>query len=269
MNPEENYLEINRQSWNNRVDTHVKSEFYDLANFLKGDTSLNEIELNLLGNVEGKSILHLQCHFGQDTISLSRLGAKATGVDLSDKAIEKATQIAKDTNSSSEFICCDIYDLPNQLEKQFDIVFTSYGTIGWLPDLDKWARIVSQFLKPGGRFVFVEFHPVVWMFDNDFEKIGYNYFNDGPIVESQTGTYADKSAAINLEYVSWNHSISEVVNSLIKHDLQINSLYEFDFSPYNCFSKTIEISPKKFRIEHLGNKIPMVYSIDATKKNFL
>ena len=265
MKPEQNYIEINRNSWNNRTDVHVKSEFYDLDGFLKGETSLNDIELPLLGNIQGKSILHLQCHFGQDTISLSRLGAKVTGVDLSDKAIEKAEQIAKDTDSNASFICCDIYDLPNYLDKQFDIVYTSYGTIGWLPDLNKWAKIISKFLKPNAQFVSVEFHPVVWMFDDNFEKVGYNYFNSGAITETENGTYADKTADITQEYVTWNHGLSEVINSLIQNGLEINSLDEFDYSPYNCFNKTVEIDQKKYRIEHLENKIPMVYSIVATK----
>ncbi len=266
MNKENNYIEINRESWNNRTDVHLKSEFYDLDHFIKGKTSLNSIELELLGEVKGKTILHLQCHFGQDTISLSRLGAEVTGVDLSDKAIESAKQIAKETNSNADFICCDIYDLPNHLKEEFDIVFTSYGTIGWLPDLDKWAKIVSRYLKPNGKFVFVEFHPVVWMFDDNFQKIGYNYFNSGAIVESESGTYADKTAEIMQEYVMWNHGLSEVMNSLIKNGLEIQSLDEFDYSPYNCFNKTIEFEPKKYRIEHLENKIPMVYSIVAEKK---
>lgn len=267
MNTKTNYLEINRQSWNNRTETHLKSEFYDLDNFLKGKSSLNDIELNLLGDIKGKTILHLQCHFGQDTISLGRLGANVTGVDLSDKAIESAKQIAKDTNSNAKFICCDIYDLPNHLDEKFDIVFTSYGTIGWLPDLDKWAKIVSQFLKPNGQFVFIEFHPVVWIFDDNFEKIAYRYFNSGAIIETESGTYADKKADITQSYVMWNHGISEVVNSLIKNGLEINSLDEFDYSPYNCFNKTVEFEPRKYRIEHLDDKIPMVYSITATRKN--
>ena len=266
MNKENNYLEINRQSWNNKTDAHLKSEFYDLENFIKGKTSLNSIELGLLGDVKGKTILHLQCHFGQDTISLSRLGAEVTGVDFSDKSIENAKQIAKDTKSNAKFICCDIYDLPNHLDEQFDIVFTSYGTIGWLPDLDKWSKIVSKFLKPNGLFVFVEFHPVVWMFDDNFEKIGYNYFNSGAIVESKSGTYADKTAEITLEYVMWNHALSEVINNLIKNGLEINAFEEYDYSPYNCFNKTIEFEPNKYRIEYLGNKIPLVYSIAAKKK---
>ena len=266
-NSAQNYIEINRRSWNNRTDIHLKSEFYDLDGFLNGETSLNNIELNLLGDVNGKTILHLQCHFGQDTISLSRLGAKVTGVDLSDKAIENAKKIAKDTNSDATFICCDIYDLSHHLEEQFDIVYTSYGTIGWLPDLDRWAKIVAAFLKPGGQFVFVEFHPVVWMFDVNFEKIGYNYFNEGAIVETESGTYADKTADLTQEYVTWNHSMSEVINSLIQNGLEIKALDEFNYSPYNCFNRTTEFEPQKYRIEHLGNKIPMIYSIAATKRN--
>lgn len=266
MNVEQNYLEINRQSWNNRTDTHLKSEFYNLEGFLNGKTSLNKIELDLLGDITGKKILHLQCHFGQDTISLSRLGANVTGVDLSDKAIESAKQIAADTNANTQFICCDIYDLPNHLNEQFDLVFTSYGTIGWLPDLDKWAKVISKFLKPNGQFVFVEFHPVVWMFDDDFDKIGYRYFNSGAIIETENGTYADKEADISQSYVMWNHSLSEVINSLIRNGIEINTLDEYDYSPYNCFNHTVEFEPHKYRTAHLDNKIPMVYAIVATKK---
>ncbi|WP_044214286.1 class I SAM-dependent methyltransferase, partial [Saccharicrinis fermentans] len=267
MTLENNYIDINRNSWNNRTETHLKSEFYDLDGFLKGRNSLNDIELNLLGDIKGKSILHLQCHFGQDTISLSRLGANVTGIDLSDKAIESAEQIAKDTNSSARFICCDIYNLPNYLDEKFDVVFTSYGTIGWLPDLDKWAKIISRFLKPNGQFVFVEFHPVVWMFDDNFEKIAYRYFNSGAILEIESGTYADKTAKISQQYVMWNHALSEVLNSLLKNGLEIRSVDEFDYSPYNCFNKTVEFEQGKYRIEHLDNKIPMVYSINAKRKN--
>jgi len=266
MKPEENYIAINQQSWNNRLESHLKSDFYDVEGFLNGKSSMNSIELDLLGDVKGKSILHLQCHFGQDTLSLARMGAKVTGVDLSDKAIAEANNLAQKMNLEAEFICCDIYDLPNHLDKQFDIVFTSYGTVGWLPDLMKWGNIISRFLKPNGRFVFVEFHPVVWMFDDTFEKIAYNYFNTEAIVEILSGTYADPEAEINQSYVSWNHPISEVVNSLIKNGIGICSFDEFDYSPYNCFQKTVEIAPKKFRIGHLENKIPMVYAIEARKK---
>jgi ubiquinone/menaquinone biosynthesis C-methylase UbiE len=237
-----------------------------MKGFLNGNTSLNEIELNLIGDVKGKRILHLQCHFGQDTISLQKLGASVVGIDLSDKAIETAKEIATQLNNDSTFICCNIYDLPNYLNEEFDIVYTSYGTISWLPDMDKWAKIISQFLKPNGKFIFVEFHPVVWMFDDAFEKVGYDYFNSGDIIETENGTYADKSAPITQTSVNWNHSISEVVTALLKNGLILNALEEYDYSPYNCFANTIEIEPKKYRIKHIGKKIPMVYALVATKK---
>lgn len=266
MKTEIDYLTINKQSWNKRTEAHLSSDFYDVAGFLNGNTSLNSIELKLLGDLKGKSILHLQCHFGQDTISLQRLGATATGVDLSDQSIASANELAKKAGITPTFICCDLYDLPNHLNQKFDIVFTSYGTVGWLPDLDNWARVVSLFLKPTGKFVFVDFHPVVWMFDDEFKTIGYNYFNTGAIVETEIGTYANKDAPIEQAYVMWNHSMSEVLNSLINNRIDINFVDEFDYSPYNCFKETIEFEPKKYRIKHLENKIPMVYAIVATKK---
>lgn len=264
MKKEENYIEINKESWNNRTDVHIKSDFYDLDGFIDGKSSLNSIELELLGDVSGKSILHLQCHFGQDTLSLSRMGAKVTGIDLSDKAIKIAKELAEKLNTDAEFICCDLYDLPNHLNKTFDIVFTSYGTIGWLPDLDKWASVVSRFLKHGGKFVFAEFHPVVWMFDDAFEKVEYNYFKSEAI-ETLEGSYTESTTDLKQQFITWNHSLSEVLSSLLKQGLQINSFNEYDYSPYNCFEKTIEFEPNKFRIKHLGSNIPMVYSLTATK----
>lgn len=266
MNREKDYIKINKESWNARTKHHIQSAFYDLEGFLKGNSSLNNFELELLGDVLGKDILHLQCHFGQDSISLTRLGANVTGVDFSDKAIETANELANKTQSDASFICCNIYDLPGHLNKSFDIVFSSYGTIGWLPDMYKWAQLISTFLKPNGKLVFVEFHPVVWMFDDQFEKIGYDYFNTGAIIETENGTYADKNAPITQETVTWNHGISEVVNALIKNGLEINSFDEFDHSPYNCLAGMIEFEPQKYRIQKLDKKIPMVYAIVATKK---
>lgn len=259
------YIEVNRSSWNKRTDYHVKSDFYDLDGFLKGNTSLNSIELELLGDIKGKSILHLQCHFGQDSLSLGRLGAEVTGVDLSDKSIEKAKELSSQTGIEAEFICCDIYDLPKYLDKKFDIVYTSYGVITWLPDMNKWSAIISQFLKPNGKFVFVEFHPVMWMFNDDFNEISYNYFNSGAIAETETGTYADTNAAITQDSIMWNHSIGEVLTSLINGGIVINEFKEFDYSPYNCFNYTVEFEPKKYRIMHLKNKIPMIFAIVGTK----
>ena len=260
------YIKINKNSWNRKTDIHINSNFYDNENFIKGQSSLNNIELDLLGDIKGKTILHLQCHFGQDTISLGRLGALAMGVDFSDKSIESAKELALKCESSCKFICCNIYDLPNYLDEKFDIVFTSYGTIGWLPDMNKWAGIISNFLNPKGRLVFVEFHPVIWMFDDNFSEVKYNYFNTGPIIESIDGTYAEKDADLSQEYVMWNHGTGEVLTSLLENGLELLSFNEYDYSPYDCFNKTIKMGNKKFRIEHLENKIPMVYAVVATKK---
>lgn len=267
MTTEHDYISNNKQIWNDKTDVHIASEFYDMANFLNGKSTLNTIELDLLGDVKGKRILHLQCHFGQDTITLSRMGAQVTGVDLSDKAIARAIEFAAHLNLDTTFVCCDIYEAPEYIDDKFDIVFTSYGTIGWLPDLEKWARVIAHFLKPEGKLIMADFHPVVWMFDNDFEAISYSYFNIEPIIEEEVGTYADKDAALAAKTISWNHPISEILNALITNGLEINCFNEYDYSPYNCFNETEEYEPKKFRIKTFGNKIPMVYALQASKKS--
>lgn len=259
------YLEKNRSSWNKRAELHFSSEFYDVKGFLDGKSSLKSIELKLLGDVRGKSVLHLQCHFGQDSLSLARMGANVTGVDLSDKAIDYARELAQEMKYDAKFICCDIYDLPGCSTEKFDIVFTSYGTIGWLPDLAKWAKVVSHFLKPDGQFVFVEFHPYIWMFDDELNEITYHYFKNAPIVDVKDVSYTDGKLNEKIEDVSWNHSLSEVISSLIGTGLKINSFEEFDYSPYDIFAGSNEAEAGEFRISKFGNKIPLVYSLVASK----
>jgi ubiquinone/menaquinone biosynthesis C-methylase UbiE len=266
MTNEQEFFEKNKAAWNSRTDHHIGSAFYDMNGFRNGKNSLKDIELGLLGNVSGKTILHLQCHFGQDTLSLARMGAITTGVDLSDNAIGHAIDLAREMKLPARFICCNVYDLPAFLDEKFDILFTSYGTIGWLPDLDRWASLISRYLKPGGRFIFAEFHPVLWMFDNEFEKIVYPYAKGDPIVEMEQGTYAELTAPISTEMVTWNHSIAEVLSGLIKYGLHITAFGEYDYSPYDCFKHTVQFEPGKFRIRHLGNKVPMVYALSAEKK---
>ncbi len=263
MKAPDDYIEINRKSWNARTPVHVASAFYEMPAFRRGASSLNDIELGLLGDVTGKSVLHLQCHFGQDTLSLARLGAEVTGVDFSDVAIAEARKLASELNLTANFVCCDVYDLANQLNGQFDVVFTSYGAIGWLPDLDRWAQIVRRFLKPGGKLVLVEFHPVVWMFDEQFRAIKYPYFNRGPIRESSSGTYAETSAPLELDDVGWIHPLSEVLGSLLSQGLTIRHFMEHDYSPYGCFQSAVKVDERKYRIPHLGDRIPMLYSVVA------
>lgn len=261
----DNYLDINRNSWNAKVEHHLKSDFYFVDEFLAGRTSLNSIELEILGDVSSREILHLQCHFGQDSISLSRMGSKVTGVDFSDKAIDAARDLSAKTNSDTRFVVSDIYALPEVLDKKFDIVYTSYGTIGWLPDLDKWAAVISHFLKPGGKLVFVEFHPFIWMYDDDFSHVKYSYFNEEMIVELEHGTYADQSADLFQKSVTWNHPTSEVLTALLKNGLQLSSFREYDWSPYPCFRHNEEFSPARYRIPQFGNKVPHVFSLTAIK----
>jgi 2-polyprenyl-3-methyl-5-hydroxy-6-metoxy-1,4-benzoquinol methylase len=260
------YININKTSWNNRLESHLNSDFYDLKGFQSGACSLKPIELELLGDIKGKKILHLQCHFGQDSISLARRGAIVTGIDLSDKAIEKANELAEEEKTLDvQFICCNLYDLTQHLDDEFDLIFTSYGTIGWLPDLNAWATLIQKYLKPSGRFVFVEFHPFVWTFDDNFKAISYDYFKSQPIIETETGTYADREAAIEQSYVCWNHGLSEVFQALLKHGFVINNFKEYDYSPYPCFKNVCEKKKGQFTIKHLPYSIPMVYSIVAVK----
>ena len=260
-----NYFDVNKAAWNKRTIVNKASEFYNVDSFKAGKSSLNPLEIESLKDVRGKSMLHLQCHFGLDTLSWAREGAIVTGIDLSDEAIRTAKQLSADMNIPAEFICCNVYDTLEHIRQSYDIVFTSYGVIGWLPDLHKWADVISKALKPGGIFFLAEFHPVLWMFDDDFEYIKYAYHNERVIAETQTGTYADRSADITYQEYSWNHSLSEVMTALIAHGLCIAEFTELNYSYYNCFNKTIRGENGYWYIKGLENKIPMMYAIKARK----
>jgi len=260
------YLSINKKLWDDKTPIHYTSDFYDVKSFISGNDSLNPIEIDLLGDISGKSILHLQCHFGMDTISLARRGAKVIGIDLSDRSIEFAIDLNEKARTNAQFLQSDVYSLPEKLNKKFDIVFTSYGTVGWLPDMNKWAEIIHHFLKPDGRFIMVEFHPVLWIFDDDFEEIIYKYADADPIVEDLKGTYANRKAKIKNKSVSWNHGLAAILGALLQTGLLIEGFQEYDYSPYDCFNNTVEIEKGKFQIKGLEYKIPMLYSISALRK---
>lgn len=262
---EKKYFEYNKQLWNDRVGSHINSKFYNVKGFKAGKTSLNKTELAEIGDVSGKKILHLQCHFGLDTISLSRMGAIATGVDFSDEAVNAARQLSADLKTDTRFILSNIYDLKEHLNEKFDMVFTSYGTIGWLPDLDHWAGIISHFLKKGGRFYMIDFHPVLWMFDNVTFDIKYSYFNTGPIREEVRGSYANRFGEDTAIEYGWNHSISELLNALLKNGLTLEFFNEFAYSSYNVFHDMEQGSRGQWRFRHFGNKMPMMYSIMSIK----
>lgn len=271
----QSYFEENKKSWNKRTGVHKDSAFYDLDGFKRGTSSLTKIELSELGDVKGKTLLHLQCHFGMDTMSWEREGAIVTGVDLSDEAIRLANEVRDELMLNAGFICANIYDLKDLSkvaplegfrEAGFDIVFTSYGTIGWLPDLDKWADTVSYFLKPGGTFYIVDFHPALWMLDDNFEYIKYSYFNKQVITEEISGSYSDRHAPIRSIEHNWNHPFTEIINSLLKHELQVQQFNEFPFSAYNCFNNLEQGEDGMWRIKGMQEKLPMMYSIKAIKE---
>ncbi len=261
------YFESNRKAWDLRVDVHKNSEMYDLESFMKGRNSLTEIELKALENeVNGKSLLHLQCHFGQDTLSLARMGAKVTGVDLSPKGIKLARELNEELGLDASFVESNVMDLQVNLDGLFDIVYTSFGVTSWLPDLEKWASIIDHFLKPGGIFFIAEFHPTLYMFEFSNQKIEYNYFEgEDAIVEEGTGTYTDRKANISYKDYFWTHSLYETINPLVQRGLIVKEFLEYPYSPFNCFENMTEIEKGKYKFGDFETSIPHVFSLKMQK----
>lgn len=262
------YFDVNRDTWNKKVSIHAASEFYDVDAFLKGKSSLNAYELNEIGDVKGKSLLHLQCHFGQDTLSLTRMGAKCTGIDLSNEGIEKAKYLNKKLRLNATFIESNLYDVPKNVAGKFDIVFASYGVVGWLPDLKTWGEIIANKLKKGGFFYLIEFHPIVWMFTylESPPKLVYPYKTNEVIYEEYKGTYTNKDADIISKEYGWNHGLGEVVSALTNAGLHIEFLHEFEKSPYNSFPEMDKTEDGMYVLKENQRLFPLLYSIKATKK---
>ncbi|MFA8435038.1 MAG: class I SAM-dependent methyltransferase [Marinifilaceae bacterium] len=262
-----NHIEHNRNSWNKLTSLHVGSDFYDVTGFKNGKPSLNSIELEEIGEVKGKKLLHLQCHFGMDSLSFARLGAEVTGVDLSDESIKVAKELATELELPAKFIRSNVYEIEQVLDEKFDIIFTSYGALNWLNDLDKWAEIIHHHLKPGGVFYMVEFHPFIYTLNEELQ-IGENYFKTKPIETVVEESYTDNSLVSNkgLKHVEWHHSLSEILNSLIKNGLQIEHFNEFPYQVYNCFKNMTEIEKGKWVFEKYKDQIPYMYSVRAIKK---
>jgi SAM-dependent methyltransferase len=267
----DNYFQTNKALWDTWTGWHLKSEMYDIESWKAGRNSLDTISNNALqGEIEGRKILHLMCHFGQDTLSMARLGATATGVDLSEEAIAQAQAFARELalEGSSRFIRANLYDLPKHLHETFDIVYTSFGVLTWLPDLQKWAQIVQQFLRPGGTFFIAEFHPFLYTFDFDNRKLDYEYFGDGTAYkEIESGSYAHREAQESHQYYFWIHSLSQTIRPLLDQGLQLVDFNEYDFSPYNCFPNMEELEPGKyvFNAEGKITRIPHVFSLKMKK----
>jgi ubiquinone/menaquinone biosynthesis C-methylase UbiE len=261
------YYEVNKTRWNELVDIHAKSQEYDMEGFLAGKNSLHQAELDLLGDVRGKSLLHLQCHFGLDTISWVRLGAKATGVDFSDTAIELAREVARKAGVCVKFICSNIYDLPKVLDEQYDVVFTSIGVLCWLQDIEEWGKIVARYLKPGGTFLLVESHPIMWIFDDECDelRIKYRYWHsDEPMMWETDGTYAELGAEVkNRRSYEWQHTISDVLNSLIGAGLRIDEVGEYPYLRWSYVKKAVKGKDGCWSIP--GDPLPQMWSVKAVK----
>lgn len=233
------YMTSNRRLWDDWTAIHEKSKFYDVEGFRNGRSSLKSIELEELGDVSGKTLLHLQCHFGIDTMSWARLGAEVTGVDFSEQAIELACSLSEETGIPARFVRSNIYDLPDVLSDEFDIVFTSYGVLSWLPDLRRWAKVISHFLKPGGVFYIVEAHPLAYVFDDENEvglRVRYPYFHGPEPLRFEThGSYAVPDADHHSVEYSWDHSLGEILNSLVAAGLRVEHLHEFPYCAWKIY----------------------------------
>jgi SAM-dependent methyltransferase len=260
------YFRSNRELWNGWAEINYRSTLYNVKAFKAGQSSLHFIEREALGDVAGKSLLHLQCHFGMDTLSWARLGAQVTGVDLSPRAVELAHELSAELAIPARFLCANLHDLPDLLQEQFDIVFTSYGVVGWLPDLNRWARLIHAFLKPGGVFFIVEFHPIIWMLDNNGEPRNPYFHPTEPERSEERGSYSDPNADFSHVSYNWGHTLGETVTALIASGLRLEELREYPYSAYNCFPFTEEIAPGRSIIRGRPNSFPLMYSIRATKE---
>ena len=266
------YLDANRKLWDDLTDLHAASKFYDMDGFIRGDNMLIDIDREEIGDVSGKSILHLQCHFGLDTLSLARMGAEVTGADFSEKAISLATSIAARLNISSRFVCCSLYDLPGHLTGEFDMVFSTAGVLCWLPDLRRWAEVIAHFIRKGGALYLREFHPFVGIFDDEAPgkapTLRYPYFpRESPMRFEDCGDYADPTdRTVRVSY-EWSHSMESIINSLIEAGLRIEHLHEFPFSTYASHPFLVEDEEVKgrWRCPSPPGGLPLMFTIRAVK----
>ena len=265
-----NYRDTNRLNWNDRTAVHSKSAFYNIDAFLAGQNSLSEVELTELGAVAGRSMLHLQCHFGKDTLSWARMGARVTGVDFSEEAIALAESLNERLGLDARFLCSDIYDAAEALQGQrFDIVYTSYGVLCWLPDLTRWAELISVSLKPGGTFYMAELHPLTFIYEvvDDRLKISDPYFdNAARRYESATSYTGDLDKLDHPVTYQWQHTLGEIVSALAGAGLTLEFLHEFPFTVYDKFPGLMTQDEQgKWRMKQ-NDHLPLLFSVKATKR---
>ena len=272
-------LEANRRGWDEKTDRHIRGGGgYRIEDFKAGRTGVEPNIPDDLGDVRGKSILHLQCHFGMDSLMWVRRGARVTGVDFSPRAVAEARKLAAEVGLEAEFVEANVLALPEVLSGQFDIVLTYYGTIVWLPDIRRWGQVVAHFLKPGGVFYIADTHPVAALYEPGPAggplRLARTYFTGGRAerYENTTGTYAEPDAPLG-EQVSyeWQHTLGEVIGSLVDAGLRIDYLHEF---PYNCYDMFYYAKPSSpmeqdaagwWRLKGHENQLPLMFSLRAGK----
>jgi SAM-dependent methyltransferase len=262
------YLRANRLLWDQWTDEHEASEFYDLAGFRAGKDRLRSIELSELGNPAGKSLLHLQCHFGLDTLAWARRGATVTGVDLSPRSIELAESLSRELEIPARFVCSDLYGLPDSLFGKFDIVFSSYGVLHWLSDLPRWASIVARCLKPGGIFYLVDDHPFFRSLtanaDQDLLVANPYFFSPEPDRVEMEGSYATQGGEKRTFYI-WNHPLSELLAAIQGAGLTLEFLHEFPFAARAKFAFMEQHPDGWWYLPARYPPIPFLYSLRALK----
>jgi SAM-dependent methyltransferase len=259
----------NRIFWDELADVHIHS--YGVDKFLAGQTTLDEIQLREMGDLKGKSLLHLQCHFGMDTLSLAREGAIVTGVDFSPRAIEHARKLSEQADIPARFIQSNIYNLKDHINEKFDIVYTTMGVLCWLKDIPEWARIISHFLKPGGILYLMESHPIINIFDDSKAgplNITIDYFHkDDPIMwDDHHPDYSDPTHLQENPSYEWRWTISDILNSLISAGMTIEFFNEYDKVFSKFFPDMEQDQDGWWVLPNLRGKLPLMFSLRAMKE---
>ncbi len=273
----DDYLKANLASWDEAVALHLASELYDVAGFKAGGTSLSEIELGELGPFvhEGTRLLHLQCHFGLDTLSWARRGAVVTGVDFSGAGIAAARALADEVGLSARaaFAQSDVERLPDRLSGSFDVVFTSWGALIWLGDLERWADVVAHYLRPGGVLYIAEFHPYAFLVADDARpdsmRVGYPYFMHGvPQRFDDESDYADPDARTEHTVTfEWLHGFAEIIDPLLRRGLRLDFLHELPFTvPGLPFLFLEKDDAGMLRVKGHHDDFPLTFTLKMTRE---
>jgi 2-polyprenyl-3-methyl-5-hydroxy-6-metoxy-1,4-benzoquinol methylase len=266
------HMDKNQALWNEWAEINAASDFYDLATFISGERGnrLRDYELAEVGDVAGKDLLHIQCHIGTDTLSWARLGANVTGTDFSAAGLEKARGLAEQIGVEARFVQSNTYDLPTNLEGDFDIVYMSRGVLSWLPDMQDLADVVAHFVRPGGFYFLSEIHPVAQVFDEENTselKLKWPYWTHrDPIVFEVEGSYADRTARLESTHeYGWNHSLGEIVTAFAKAGLRIENLREYPFVEWPVDFLEEREDQKWYLPKHHEGELPLFFSLKASK----